>query len=336
MKEKTLLLALLFSISLLAASCGTDSTISEETAPDPAAPADSAASVPTEPGPAACEEMIFTYSFRSRGGPGSNILAICPDGSDPRQVTRDGQNMSPSWSPDRSQIAYLSYRSGSLQLHIVDKDGSNDRQLTSDSYFNAWRAIWLPDGNRIAMVNNEGQWQTVNVLTGESTPLDEWKFSGDGVSLSHDGTRVAYTVRTDPYDAGSPSEIYIQDIDGSNIYQLTSTDWTITNPVWSPDDSQIAFLSISEYGPGQNAIYAINLDGSNLHEPILTNLHPYSIAWSPDGKSLAVITGEMVPTGELNTPERLLLTLYTLNINFGDTRELFNALVPDYITDLSW
>ncbi|MCD4802006.1 MAG: hypothetical protein K8R16_03590 [Anaerolineales bacterium] len=336
MKEKTFLLALLFMLSHLAASCGAEPPISEGTAPDPKEAAGSTAPSPTEPGQVACEEMIFTYSFRSRGGPGSNILAICPDGSDPRQVTRDGQNMSPSWSPDRSQIAYLSYRSGSLQLHIVDKDGSNDRQLTSDSYFNAWRAIWLPNGNRIAMVNNEGQWQTVNVLTGEINPLDGWNFSGDNVRLSHDGTRVAYTVRTDPYDADSPAEIHIQDVDGSNPYQLTETGWFIHSPTWSPDDSQIAFLSISEYGPGQNAIYAINLDGSNLHEPILTNLHPYSIAWSPDGKSLAVITGEMVPTGELNTPERLLLTLYTLNINFGDTRELFNALVPDYITDLSW
>jgi dipeptidyl aminopeptidase/acylaminoacyl peptidase len=336
MKEKTLLLALLFSISLLAASCGADPTISEETAPDPAAPADSADSLPTEPGPAACEEMIFAYSFHSRSGAGSNIIAICPDGSDPRQVTRDGQNMSPSWSPDRSQIAYLSYRSGSLQLHIVNKDGSNDRQLTSDSYFNAWRAIWLPDGNRIAMVNNEGQWQTVNVLTGEITPLDEWKFSGDGVSLSHDGTRVAYTVRADPYDPDSPTEIYIQDIDGSNPYQLTSTGWVIYSPTWSPDDSQIAFLSSSEYGSGQNAIYTINLDGSNLHEPILTNLHPYSIAWSPDGESLAVIAGEMVPTGELNTPELMLQTLYVLNIKFGETKELFKALAPDDITNLSW
>ena len=336
MKEKTLLLALLFSISLLAASCGADPTISEETAPDPAAPADSATSVPTEPGPAACEEMIFTYSFHSRGGAGSNILAICPDGSDPRQVTRDGQNMSPSWSPDRSQIAYLSYRSGSLQLHIVNKDGSNDRQLTSGSDLAASRAIWLPDGYRIALVDHDQQWQFVNVLTGEITSMDEWKFNGDYVSLSHDGTRVAYISRTDPYQPDSPAEIYIQDIDGSNTYQLTSTDWTITNPTWSPDDSQIAFLSSSEYGPEQNAIYAINLDGSNLHEPILTNLHPFRIAWSPDGKSLAVITGEMVPTGELNTPEGLLQTLYLLNFKFGDKRELFKALAPDFIYDLSW
>ncbi|RLD00423.1 MAG: hypothetical protein DRI46_07465 [Chloroflexi bacterium] len=336
MKEKTFFLVLLISISLLAASCGADTLISEETAPYPAAPADSAASVPTQSGPAACEEMIFAYSFHSRSGAGSNIIAICPDGSDPRQVTRDGQNMSPSWSPDRSQIAYLSYRSGSLQLHIVDKDGSNDRQLTSGSDFNAWRAIWLPDGNRIALSGHDQQWQTVNVLTGEITPLDEWEFPGYGVSLSHDGTRVAYTVRTDPYDADSPAEIYVQDIDGSNPYQLTETGWFIHSPTWSPDDSQIAFLSSSEYGPGQNAIYTINLDGRDLHEPILTNLHPYRIAWSPDGKSLAVIAGEMVPTGELNTPELMLKTLYVLNIKLGEKRELFKALAPDDITNLSW
>ena len=336
MKGKNLPIVLLLSLSLLAASCGADPPISEETAPGPTAAVNSAASVPTECDPAVCEEMIFPYSFHSRNGSGSNILAICPDGSEPRQVTTKGQHSSPSWSPDRSQIAYLSYRSGSKQLHIMDKDGGNDRQLTSVSNLAPSRVIWLPDGNRIALVNHDQQWQSVNILTGEITPLDEWTFSGDNVRLSHDGTRVAYTVRTDPYDADSPAEIHIQDVDGSNPYQLTETGWFIHSPTWSPDDSQVAFLSSSEYGPDQNAIYTINLDGSNLHEPILTNLYPHSIAWSPDGKSLAVTAGEMVPTGELNTPERMLQTLYVLNIKLGDKRELFKALVPDHIMDLSW
>jgi Tol biopolymer transport system component len=340
MKKKTFLFPILFMLSLLAASCGADPLISKETAPDdPMAAAGSTAPSLNETGLEACDEIVFTYSFfakTSKSESGSNILAICPDGSDPRQVTKGGQNMSPSWSPDRSQITYLSYRSGSLQLHIMDKDGVNDRQLTSISNLAAYRVIWLPDGNRIAVVDNDQKWQYVNVLTGEITSLDEWNFNGDYVSLSHDGTRVAYIVRTDPYQPDSPAEIYIQNIDGSNPYQLTNTGWIITNPVWSPNDSQIAFLSSNEYGPGQNAIYAINLDGSNLHEPILTNLHPFSIAWSPDGKSLAVIAGEMVPTGELNTPEMMLQTLYILNLKFGDKRELFKALEPDYIYNLSW
>ena len=297
--------------------------------------------------PSACKEMIFTYFFSSRQGSGTDILAICPDGSDPRQVTTGGPNTdAPRWSPDRTQIAYLSDRSGSKQLHIMDKDRGNDRQLTSASDLEAWNVLWLPDGNRIAIwgvFNDDWQWQAVNVLTGEITPLDEWKFEGNSVSLSHDGTRLAYTAHTNPEDSDSPIKIFIQDIDGSNPYQLTNTGWDIQNLVWSPDDSQIVFLSGSEYGTGQNSpdtiqniIYTIDLDGSNLHEPILTDLNPRSIAWSPDGKSLAVTTEEMFATGDIEIPERRLQTLYLLNIITSEKTALYKAIAPNYIMHLSW
>jgi Tol biopolymer transport system component len=74
--------------------------------------------------------------------------------------------------------------------------------------------------------------------------MDEWTFQ-NAMSLSHDGTRLAFLVHTKPVQADSPIEIYIQDIDGSNTYALTSDNWIIQNPIWSPDDSQIVFLSKS-------------------------------------------------------------------------------------------
>jgi Tol biopolymer transport system component len=291
--------------------------------------------------------MIFTYFFSSRQGVGTDILAICPDGSDPRQVTTGGLNTNaPRWSPDRTQIAYLSDRSGSNQLHIMDKDGGNDRQLTSASDLEAWNVLWLPDGNRIAIwgvFNDDWQWQAVNVLTGEITPLAEWAFEGGEVSLSHDGTRLAYIAHTNPEDYDSPIEILVQDIDGSNSYQLTSTGWEIHNPVWSPDDSQIAFLSSSAISPDQNspdsiqnAIYIINLDGSNLHDPFVTGLNPDRIAWSPDGESLAVIAREIQSTGDLFNPEITVYTLNTLNIRTGEKTALYKAIAPNRITHLSW
>ncbi len=351
LKRKTILLAVLSLLALLAASCGAGPTTPDSTASTPIA-SDPAASEPIisdsrDSEPSACIEMIFTYFFNSRQGIGTDILAICPDGSDPRQVTTSGPNTNaPRWSPDRTQIAYLSDRSGSNQLHIMDKDGGNDRQLTSASDLEAWNVLWLPDGNRIALwgvFNDDWQWQAFNVLTGEITPLSEWAFEGGDVSLSHDGTRLAYTAHTKPEDHYSPIEIFVQDMDVSNQYQLTSTGWIIENLVWSPDDSQIAFLSSSAISPDQNspdsiqnAIYTIDLDGSNLHELLLPDLNPRSFAWSPDGKSLAVTTEEMFDTGDIECPEGTLQTLYLLNIITSEKTALYKAIAPNRITHLSW
>ncbi len=283
---------------------------------------------------AACKEMIFSHWFVSSRGFESNIVAICPDGTYPRQVTTDGllYNSNPYWSPDRSQIAFFSARSGTLELHIMDRDGGNVRQLTSGSDWEGGSAVWLPDGNRIAIwVAGYGgwHWQVVDVDTQEITPMDEWTFQEGNfmsMSLSHDGTRLAYLVHTRPEQADSPREIYIQDIDGSNAYALTSNNWIIQNPIWSSDDNQIAFLSKSGGTTDQNAIYTIDLDGSNLQRLIETDLSPWMIAWSPDGESLAIYADDELYNG----------VLYTVNIESGEKNALFKIEYPNYLSHLSW
>lgn len=358
MRGKTLLLGLLLLLTMLAVSCGVDSKVTEESVPDPTTLADSEDSDPTPSGPEFCEEILFIYSniHSSRTG-GENIYTICPGDSSPRSVTF-GENFirNPQWSPDRSQIAFLSYSTGSTQIHIIDRDGTNDHQLTSGSDLDAEgmvvrpdgdreiaELIWLPEGDRVAVAlrGHEGLiWQAVDVATGEVTPLEDLVLPSSNyvrsMSLSHDGTRIAYTIPTNPEEIDSPVEIYIQELAGSTPYQLTNTGWEISNPVWSPDDSQIIFLSSTEYDSIQNAIYMINLDGSGLHEPILTGLNPDRIAWSPDGQSLAVIAGEAYATGDVFNPDGVVYTLNTLNIRTGERIILFKTESPNHIYHLSW
>ena len=353
MIRKTNLL-LLLTLALLVSSCRADSTVSEPM------PSDSTPFTPD-----ICKEILFYYSnVHTNVAGGENIYAICPGDTTPRKVTYgENFNRNPQWSPDRSLIAFLSYSTGSMQIHIMDRDGENNRQLTSGSDLDAEgvvvrpdggleiaKLIWLPDGDRVAVAlqGYEGLiWQTVHVVTGEITPLIDSVFPSSNyaraLSLSHDGTRIAYSARTDPEEVSSPVEIYIQNLDGSNPYQLTSTGWEIENPVWSPDDSQIAFLSSGEYSTDQNpnepipkAIYMINLDGSNLHEPFITGLNPKSIAWSPDDKLLAVIAGETQSTGDIFYPTMEVITLNTMNIRTGERFILFKTESPNYIYDLTW
>lgn len=100
-----------------------------------------------------CKQIIFSYAILGRNGFESNIASICPDGTDKRRLTHDAYgNFSAAWSPDGSEIAFLSTRSGTRQLHVMDQDGGNNRQITFGPETVDWDWFWLPDGNKIAVL----------------------------------------------------------------------------------------------------------------------------------------------------------------------------------------
>src|SRR5687768_12305739 len=56
------------------------------------------------------------------------------------------------WSPDGSQIAYVSDRDGSSDIFVMSADGSNQRRLTyhGSNQF----PVWSPDGSQIAYISH--------------------------------------------------------------------------------------------------------------------------------------------------------------------------------------
>jgi hypothetical protein len=79
----------------------------------------------------------------------------------------------PRYSPDGTQIAYLaSGQSGSLQLFVMNADGSNSRQLTAAqvSYQDLSGVDWSPDGKWLLASTYNGL-ELVRVSDGQRLPL---------------------------------------------------------------------------------------------------------------------------------------------------------------------
>ena len=78
----------------------------------------------------------------------------------------------------------------------------------------------------------------------------------DAPSLSRDGSRVAFVS-----DHEGARDLYVMNIDGSNVTRLTRDLVVYAQAGWSPGDRQIVF---SAQATGRNEIYVINADGSGL------------------------------------------------------------------------
>ncbi len=73
-------------------------------------------------------------------------------GGTPRQITTEGNNDTPRWSPDSRRIAYVSTRGGSSQIWTMNPDGSLSRQVTKLAS-EASGVKWSPDGRWLIFVS---------------------------------------------------------------------------------------------------------------------------------------------------------------------------------------
>lgn len=89
-----------------------------------------------------------------REGTDNEIWRMRPDGSNPRRLTNnEGVNDNfPVWSPDGSQIAFLSNRDTSsqgFQIFVMDADGSHVRAVGPRKWPLMLWPEWSPDGSEI-------------------------------------------------------------------------------------------------------------------------------------------------------------------------------------------
>ena len=206
-------------------------------------------------------------------------------------------------------------------LYIMNADGSEQR-LVRRNVSGMWgRAIWSPDGRKIAVATaNDG----ISVVAADGS--GERRLTGGHVAgWSPDSQRIAFTKRSGPN--GRVSDVYVVNADGSGQRRLThsthdaATAWlpngriafTRGNAVyvmsadgsrqlnltrewrlegwfaggvvlWSPDGRKIAFTSTRDGTPD---IYVVNADGSGLRRLTRGPGNEGSLAWSPEGQRIA-------------------------------------------------
>lgn len=125
-----------------------------------------------------------------------------------------------------------------------------------------------------------------------------------GVQISPDGQLLVFTrTWVDKLKDVSVSNVWMSDVEGKKVRQLTEGNWRDSSPAFSPDGKRLAFLSDRD---GTTQLYVMWLDSREVAK--LTNLErsPGAPVWSPDGTKIAYST--FVPASEsplaIRMPER--------------------------------
>jgi TolB protein len=167
---------------------------------------------------------------------------------------------------------------------------------------------WSPDGQFLAYSDRGYDdifiYSLKDVRSNNITNVND-KFEVEP-DWSPDGNQIAFSGNLN----SKKSNIYVMNVDGSQIHQLTDCIENCYNPDWSPDGTAIAYQ-------GKNGIYTLKSDGSDGKRVAQGGINQYP-AWSPDGSQIAYLhsAGFEEPT-----------YIYLVNKDGSDNRALTDSSV---------
>lgn len=188
-----------------------------------------------------------------------------------------------------SQIAFTSNRSGTMQIWIMNADGSNQVQLTHMTD-GACLPAWSPDGELLAFISPcaskreiyEGAqiyvWDLNPRTEPEPLPLPASP-AGDFYPVwSPDGTQIVFTTLR-----GTNSQIMAYNLADETLTQLTDGRYADLQASFSPDGTQIAFIRKFQF----NQIWLMGRRGEFQAQfsPDVEVNHHWPV-WTPDGAFL--------------------------------------------------
>ncbi|MFN3668959.1 MAG: S9 family peptidase [Brevundimonas sp.] len=247
----------------------------------------------------ACTDALVACVLDTPDEPGdanTTKIWLAPlDGGEPRLFSA-GQDSLPKWSPDGSELAFVSSRGeGGLQAYVMPVDGGEARAV-SNLKGGVSSVEWSPDGDRLLVIAQQqvdpsakgerseppsgktphvvwrlpykmdGIGYTLDREThlfmldksgGDARQLTDGPFDVRSAQMSPDGRRIVYT-RTRVGREASRTDVWLMDADGGNERQVSTGVASAQFPFWSPDGRWIAFSGGETEGDSRARLWLID------------------------------------------------------------------------------
>ena len=179
-----------------------------------------------------------------------------------------------------TKIYFVSNRSGSKEIWVMDYDGMNQRQLTHLGTVSLSPRV-SPDNSKVAFSSLGKNGWSIRMYSLDLNRLvafPSWGGTTLSPAWSSDGGKLAFSSSR----SGDP-EIYVTDASGQGAKRLTAFRGPDVSPVWNPKtNGQIAWVSGRTRLP---QIYIMDADGANITR-MTDGGYATSPSWSPNGQFL--------------------------------------------------
>jgi len=178
-----------------------------------------------------------------------------------KQLTNEpGYDAEATVSRQGDKIVFTSDRSGDLELYTMDIDGSNVKQITNELGYDGG-AFFSPDGTKL-------------IFRSSRPKTDEEK--------------AEYTeLLSQGLVAPTNMELYIANVDGTDIKQITSLGKANWAPFFHPNGEKIIFSSNHKGARGfEFNLFMVNLDGTGLEQISYDGVFDAFPMFSNDGSKI--------------------------------------------------
>jgi len=279
---------------------------------------------------------LFLRSVTSSTGAGTK--------TGPLDTGLPDQHRHPTWSPDRTKIAFAEGAGGVFDIYVFDltvppSPGTNPQNITNTPAISEDRPAWSPDGTRIAFEdatdvfvrNLVFPFGTIN-MTSNITPK-AWKaaWSPDSQTLYYGVGNIATMPNGNTNDVKLFQQAANAPLGGTEFLHVSGAH--VFQPAISPDGTKMCFTISTEGNglPTSANVLVVPVSAPTSPPTIITNsgVGDYNCTWSPDGFEIAY-TEDFAGNGEVLMEESDGSGLFAPNLS--DTPMAFDGN-PDWAPD---
>jgi len=232
-------------------------------------------------------------AFEYRG----EIVTVPVEKGDARNLTNTpGANeRSPAWSPDGSQIAYISDASGEYELKIAPQDGHGTVKTLKLMGHGFYQDLdWSPDGTHIAYADNSMSTYVIDVKTGVAKLVGSNKVYGPAglVDMTHawspDSKWIAYTANI----KSLVTALSVYNVAEDKSYRVTDGLSEVSTPAFDKSGRYLYIFASTDAGPLQDWFSLATADyrrTRNIYAIVLRNDVANPLAKESDEERVVVM-----------------------------------------------